>query len=144
MYVKQLSVFIENTEGRLAQVTKVLADNNINIISFSLADTSDFGLLRMIVSDPEKGVSILKQNGFSAKLADVLAIRISNGVGAMQKLLSLLGEASLNVEYMYILSTSSDSASVIIKATPLERAYQTLVAGKYELYQPEDAYRLQT
>ena len=74
MFIKQLSVFIENREGRLEKVLKTLKDNNINIISLSLADTSDYGVLRMITSNPEDGKKVLKDNGFSAMLTDVLAV----------------------------------------------------------------------
>jgi len=142
MFIKQLSVFIENSQGNLARVTDALAENNINIISLSLADTSDFGLLRMIVSEPEKSVEALKAGGFMAKLADVIAVKTDNASGAIQKLLSVISK-SVNVEYMYILSTSGDTASVIIKATPLEEAAKTLTDAGYELYSPEEAYKLQ-
>ncbi|MBQ9764798.1 MAG: amino acid-binding protein [Lachnospiraceae bacterium] len=142
MFIKQLSVFIENTQGNLSRVTDALAANNINIISLSLADTSDFGLLRMIVSEPEKSVEALKNNGFMAKLADVIAVKTANESGAIQKLLSVISK-SVNVEYMYILSTSGATASVIIKATPADDAVKTLTDAGYTLYTPEEAYSLQ-
>lgn len=141
MFIKQLSVFIENSKGNLSRVTDALAANNINIISLSLADTSDFGLLRMIVSEPEKSVEALKESGFMAKLSDVIAVKTDNASGAIQKLLSVISK-SVNVEYMYILSTSGDTASVIIKATPATEAATTLTDAGYELYSPEEAYKL--
>ncbi len=141
MFIKQLSVFIENSKGNLSRVTDALAANNINIISLSLADTSDFGLLRMIVSEPEKSVEALKESGFMAKLSDVIAVKTDNASGAIQKLLSVISK-SVNVEYMYILSTSGDTASVIIKATPATETATTLTDAGYELYSPEEAYKL--
>ena len=83
--MKQLSVFIENREGRLEDVLNLLKEENINIISLSLADTSDYGMLRLIVSDPQKGREALKENGFSATLNDVVAVTLPHKVGALQE-----------------------------------------------------------
>ena len=88
MYLNQLSVFIENRDGRLEQVLEALKEENINIISLSLADSSDYGLLRMIVSNPEKGKEVLKAKGFSAMLTSVLGVKLSHQVGQLQTLLS--------------------------------------------------------
>ena len=98
---KQLSVFIENREGRLEDVLNLLKEENINIISLSLADTSDYGMLRLIVSDPQKGREALKENGFSATLNDVVAVTLPHKVGALQEIMHVLGKESLNVEYKY-------------------------------------------
>ena len=87
MFIKQLSVFIENREGRLEKVLKTLKDNNINIISLSLADTSDYGVLRMITSNPEDGKKVLKDNGFSAMLTDVLAVKVEHKAGELQEVI---------------------------------------------------------
>src|SRR5574344_2139509 len=105
MSVKQVSVFIENREGRLEEVTAVLAQNNINIVTFSLADTSEYGMLRMIVSDPDKARQLLKENGFSAMLTEVIAVKVPNKSGMLQTILRVIAGAGCNVEYMYILST---------------------------------------
>lgn len=88
MFVNQLSVFLENREGRLEQVLEALKEENVNIISLSLADTSDYGMLRMIVSDPEAGKAALKAKGFSAMLTPVLAVKMSHQVGQLQEILS--------------------------------------------------------
>ena len=106
--MKQLSVFIENREGRLEDVLNLLKEENINIISLSLADTSDYGMLRLIVSDPQKGREALKENGFSATLNDVVAVTLPHKVGALQEILHVLCKESLNVEYNnFSLLTSS-------------------------------------
>ena len=90
MFIKQLSVFIENREGRLEQVLTTLKQNNINIVSLSLADTSDYGLLRLIVANPEQAAQALKEDGFSAMLTDVVAIKLEHHVGQLQKLLDVV------------------------------------------------------
>lgn len=126
MFVKQLSVFIENREGRLEEVLQVLKDNDINIVSLSLADTSEYGLLRLVVTDPDKGKKALRANGFSAMLTDVLAVRLSNKVGKLQELLGVIGDEQFNVEYMYALSKSKDDAAIVLKTSNLEKAAETL------------------
>ena len=133
MFVNQLSVFIENREGRLEQVLETLKENGINIISLSLADSSDYGLLRMIVSDPETGKNALKEAGFSAMLTQVLAVKLSHQVGQLQVLLSEICKAGINIEYMYALVTGSDDASIIIKTADLKKAAEVLEKTGVEL-----------
>jgi len=126
MFVNQLSVFIENREGRLEQVLETLKVNNINIISLSLADTSDYGLLRMIVSNPQLGKQALKEAGFSAMLTPVLAVKLSHKVGQLQELLSEICKAGINIEYTYALATGNDDASIVIKPADLDKAAAVL------------------
>ena len=126
MFLNQLSVFIENREGRLEEVLDILKQNDINIISLSLADTSDFGLLRMIVSDPVKGKEALKNADFTAMLTDVLAVKLSHQVGQLQVLLSEICKAGINIEYTYALATGNDDASIVIKTADLEKAAEVL------------------
>lgn len=133
MFVNQLSVFIENREGRLEQVLETLKEKNINIISLSLADTSDYGLLRMIVSEPELGKSALREAGFSAMLTPVLAVKLSHQVGQLQVLLSEICKAGINIEYTYALATGSDDASIVIKTADLEKAAAVLEKNGVEL-----------
>lgn len=138
MFVNQLSVFIENREGRLEQVLEILKENNINIISLSLADSSDYGLLRMIVSDPEEGKLALRSKGFSAMLTPVLAVKLSHKVGQLQILLSEICKAGINIEYMYALATGSDDASIVIKTADLEKAAEILGKTGVELISSAD------
>lgn len=142
MFVKQLSVFIENREGRLEQVSEVLANYNINIVSVSLADTSEYGVLRMIVSDPVQGKQVLKEEGFSAMLTDVIAVRLPHEVGMLQKLLNVLCSADINIEYMYALATGKDNASMIVKTSDAEKALQVLEESGMNVYTPEQAYAI--
>ncbi len=126
MYLNQLSVFIENREGRLDQVLETLKEDNINIVSLSLADSSDYGLLRMIVSDAEKAKSALKAKGFTAMLTPVLGVKLSHQVGQLQVLLAEICKAGINIDYMYALATGSDDASIVIKTADLDEAAEVL------------------
>ncbi len=134
MFVKQLSIFLENREGRLEEALKILKDNDINIISLSLADTSDFGLLRLIVNDPEKARQVLKENHFSSQLGDIIAIRISHTVGSLSKVLSAVTEAGINIEYMYTLSVGVEGASLALKTSDLERAIEVIGEQEVHIY----------
>lgn len=142
MFIKQLSVFIENREGRLEQVTEVLAKNKINIVSASLADTSEYGVLRMIVSDPESGKKVLKEEGFSAMLTDVIAVRLPHEVGMLQKLLNVLYSADINIEYMYALATAKENASMIVKVSDPDKAIKALEDNKMSVYDSNEAYTI--
>ena len=122
MFIKQFSVFIENREGRLGEVLTTLKDNNINIVSLSLADSSDYGMLRMITSNPEEAKSVLKEKGFSAMLTDVLAVKLEHKVGELQEVLEIICKAGINVEYMYALATKNDDATIVIKTSNAEEA----------------------
>ena len=126
MVAKQLSVFIENRQGRLGEVLNVLKNNNVNILSLSLADTTEYGLLRLIVNNPELGKEMLAKEGFSTLLSDVLVIRIAHISGSLQELIVKLSESDINVEYMYGLSTNADQAFVVLKASCVEKAKDVL------------------
>ena len=121
MFAKQLTVFIENRTGRLCEVLGVLGSNDVNILSLSLADTTEFGLLRLIVDNPEKGKEKLSENGFSSLLSDVSIIKIPHKVGSLQELLSAIDESGVNIEYMYGLSVDGDDAYVVLKTNDVEK-----------------------
>ena len=122
MVVKQLSVFLENRQGRLGEVLQVLKDSNVNILSISLADTTEYGLLRLIVEEPEKGKDALLTAGFSAMLTDVVIIKIPHTPGSLQNMLKTVVDKEINVEYMYGLTTEGNEASIVIKTSDLEKA----------------------
>ena len=119
MYAKQLTVFIENRTGRLSEVLNVLKNHNVNILSLSLADTTEFGLLRLIVDNPQVGKDKLTENGFSSLLSDVSIIKIPHKVGSLQLLLSAIDRSDVNIEYMYGLSIEGDEAYVVLKASDI-------------------------
>lgn len=142
MFIKQLSVFIENEEGRLEEVLDVLKEEQINIISLSLADTSEYGLLRLITANPEVAQAALKKKGFVARLTDVLAVRLSHQVGKLQEILSIVCKAGLNVEYMYALSNKEENSSIICKISNGDEAAELLKSKEVELYSQEDIQTL--
>lgn len=143
MSIKQLSVFLENREGRLEDVLQVLKNNEINIISLSLADTNEFGMLRLLVNKPEMAHSALKRNGFSSKLTDVLAIKLSHRVGMLQELLEVICEEHINIEYMYALSTGNDDASIVLKTSDLVSAKKALKGKGVEIVTSEEIINMQ-
>lgn len=142
MQIKQLSVFIENREGRLEGVTQVLMEHNINIASFSLADSAEYGMLRMIVSDPEEARKVLKKEGFSAKLTDVIAVKIPQKPGTLHEVLRVLFENGLSVEYMYTLATTGSDTSIIMKTSDLKGALDILIKFGYVVCASKEAYEI--
>jgi hypothetical protein len=142
MYIKQLSVFIENREGRLEEVLETLKAHHINIVSLSLADTAEYGLLRMIVSDPQAGREALKEGGFSSRLTDVLAVRLNHSVGQLQELLYAVCKAGINIEYMYALATGKDDACMVFKASDCEKAVDILKKDGIEVITSDDIAKL--
>lgn len=137
--VKQLSVFLENREGRIKDVLEILATNDINLVAISLADTSEYGLLRMIVSDPEKAQRVLKENFISAMLTDVICIRVPHAVGSLYKAMKALEDAKVNVEYMYAFANGAD-ASAVMKTKDAELAVKTLEEKGFSVYTKDEAY----
>ena len=121
MFAKQLTVFIENTSGRLSEVLDVLKKNNVKILSLSLADTTEFGLLRLIVDNAALGKEKLIENGFSSLLSDVSIIQIPHKVGSLQNLLKVIDDNKVNIEYMYGLSKEADKAYVVLKASDINK-----------------------
>ena len=121
MFAKQLTVFIENRSGRLAEVLEVLKENNVSILSLSLADTTEYGLLRLIVDNAALGREKLTENGFSSLLSDVSIIKIPHKVGSLQKLLRVIDGNGISIEYMYGLSIESDEAYVVVKASDIAK-----------------------
>lgn len=138
MYLKQLSVFVENREGRLEDVLTVLKNNEVNIVSLSLADTNEFGMLRLLVNKPEAAYNALKRNGFSSKLTDVLGVKISHKVGMLQELLEVICEEHINIEYMYALYTGQEDASMVLKTSDLETAANVLKSKGVEIVTPAE------
>ncbi len=114
MKVEQISIFLENRAGRLADVTRVLSESGVNIRALSLADTSDFGILRLIVTDHEKAKAALKEKGFTVGRTNVVAVEVDDQPGGLHKILDLLTSNSINVEYMYAFVQQSGKNAVLI------------------------------
>lgn len=132
--MKQLSIFLENRAGRLEEVLRVLAEERINIFSLSMADTSEYGMLRLLVSDPEKGRAALKSKGFSATLTDVLALQMEHKVGELHRVLRILCDAGVNIEYMYALCTETNEAAMALKVSDLEKAEKLVKDAGVEFF----------
>ena len=126
MITKQVSVFLENKSGRLNEVINILGEAEINISAFTIADTSDFGILRLIVSDPEKAIAILKQNQFSAQTTDVVLMKTTNKPGALVKLLGLLNSEGIFIEYMYAFSMNENEAVTVIRPVDVQKCVSIL------------------
>lgn len=138
MILNQISVFLENRTGRLDEVLETIKVNDINILSLSLADSSDYGLLRMIVSDSEKCRASLKEAGFSAHLTPVIAVKLSHQVGQLQSILAEINKAGMNIEYMYALATGNNDASIVIRTADVELTAQVLENIEVEFVRNED------
>jgi hypothetical protein len=133
MIAKQVSVFLENKSGRLNEVTKILGEAGVNISAFSIADTSDFGVLRMIVPDPDKAVEVLRANFFSVQTTPVVLVTSPNKPGSLATLLRILSEEGVFIEYIYAFSMSEDSAVVVIRPSEIDRCKAVLDAHRDEL-----------
>lgn len=142
MFLKQLTVFLENREGRLERVTDILSKNNINIVCLSLADTSEYGVIRMIVSEPDKAKAVLKEEGCLARITDVLAISMEQKAGSLNKLTKIFSEQGINIEYMYTLNSSREAGSMIIKCTDIEKGFDAVKKAGLTLVDPETAYSM--
>ena len=139
MFVKQLSVFVENKFGRISEIINALAENSIDISALSLADTSEFGILRLIVDKPELAVDVLKAEGVIVKLSDVLAIAIDDAPGGLAKALSVLTEANVVIEYMYAFIGKADGkAMTVIRVDDEAKAIDALNKGGVTLLTTDD------
>jgi len=143
MKVRQISVFIENRAGRLETIARLLGEAGINIRALSLADTSDFGILRLIVSKPEEAQRILKQNSFTIKLTDVIAVEVPDEPGGLARVLGLLGARGMNVEYMYaFVEKTTDRAILVFRFDDLGRAIEILKEGGVRILREAEVLRL--
>jgi len=114
MKVKQISVFLENTTGRLAEVTKVLGEGGVNLRAISIADTADFGILRLIVDTPEKTMDLLKNAGFTAKITEVIGVLVDDQPGGLMKIMDIFNEEGVNIEYLYSSLINTEGSAVVI------------------------------
>jgi len=114
MTINQISVFLENKSGRLADVTKVLADGEINLRAMTIADTADFGILRLVVNNPDKAARLLEENGFTIRITKVLGIEIDDKPGGLHKIMELFKENGLNIEYLYASLENKNQKAVVI------------------------------
>lgn len=143
MFVKQISVFMENKGGRLAKVTKILAEKGVNIRALSIADTTDFGILRLIVDNPEMAFSALKDAGLIVRTTSVLAISIDDVAGSLAAALDTIDKCGISVEYMYAyIGNLSGKAMVVLKVNEPEEATERLRSTNVNVLNAEDVYKI--
>ena len=141
MKTKQLSIFLENKSGRLTEVTDALGTAGINLSAMSIADNSDFGILRCIVSDPDKAYQVLKEQHFAVKITDVIGFVCPNTSGSLAVVLRHLSNNGVFIEYMYSFA-NGDVATVVIRPSDLDACEEILAAKKVELMAANDLYQL--
>uniref|UniRef100_C6E8A0 Amino acid-binding ACT domain protein n=1 Tax=Geobacter sp. (strain M21) TaxID=443144 RepID=C6E8A0_GEOSM len=143
MHVEQISIFIENKFGRLAEVTRILGDAGVNIRTLSLADTSDFGILRLIVNDAEKAKSVLKDRGFTVSKTEVVAVEIPDRPGGLADILQALDAGGINVEYMYaFVERCGENAVMIFRFDETQKAIEALIAKNFNVLPGERLYSM--
>lgn len=144
MIVKQLSVFVENRAGRLSAITKLLGDASVNIRAMSIADTKDFGILRLIVSDTNKALEVLKEAGCSVTLTNVLAVKIDDKPGGMAKAMETLYKDNISVEYMYaaFINTEDNTAYLIVRVDNNDKATVALYDAGYKLLSEDELSKI--
>ncbi len=143
MKVEQISVFLENKAGRLAEVTRVLGEAGVNIRALSLADTTDFGILRLIVDNYAKAREVLKAKGFTVGKTEVVAIEVPDRPGGLASVLAILAKAGINVEYMYaFVQHSGKNAVIIFRFDNLDEAISILQKEGVHIYKGEEVYKL--
>ena len=137
MIIDQLSVFTENRNGTLAEITAQLAEAEIDIEALTIAETAEFGILRCIVDSPKKALAVLKLNGFVASITPVIALKMENKHGSLAKITNELGNAEISIEYLYACGTSDeDTAFVVLRVENIEEAVSLLIEKGYEAYRP--------
>ncbi|GAW91265.1 ACT domain-containing protein [Calderihabitans maritimus] len=143
MKVKQISVFLENKSGRLAAVTRVLGEEDINIRALSIADTSDFGILRLIVNQPEKAYRALKDHGFTVSMTDVIAVEMPDQPGGLAEVMAVMEEHNLNIEYLYaFIGKVPNGALVIFRVENIDEALKILEEKGITVLSGEKVYSL--
>ena len=143
MKVKQISVFLENKSGRLAAVTQLFAEKNINIRALSIADTTDFGILRLIVDRPDEAYQALKENAFTVSTTEVIAVEMDDSPGGLAGILQTMEEEKINLEYLYaFIGTTSSNAMVIFRVEGIDRAIELLTSKGVKVLEGEKVYAL--
>lgn len=143
MRVQQIAVFLENKSGRLAEITSILAENGINIRALSVADTADFGILRLIVDKVDLAEQALRSAGFTVGKTNVIAVEVPDRTGGLALVLKSIKEANLNVEYMYaFVNKTGENAVLIFRFEEMDRAIETLLKDGFTILESQQIYNL--
>ena len=138
MFIKQLSIFLQNKGGSLDEVLKILSGENVNIASASLADTNDFGVLRVLVNDTDKAYKVLKEKGITSKVSDVIGVCVPNETGGFSKIVRLVLDAGLNIRYFYGLSVQNDGANIVLKTDDQDKTVDILKKAGVKLLEQSE------
>lgn len=139
MLIKQISIFLPNQEGHLAKVTKVLLDHNIDIRAIVVFDTAEYGILRAIVTEPDRAVELLKEDGFVAKTSKVIVVEPEDRTGSLHELYAVLAEHNMNIEYTYcFVMKKHEMPYFVLKINELERAAEMLTLKGFKIINKED------
>lgn len=139
--IKQFSIFVENRQGKMAELTRLLADADIDLRTLSLADTRDFGILRIIVNKPDAAEALLRENGWTFQVTPVIGVKVPDVPGGVATVLELLDAANINVEYMYaFVNRKPGEADTIFRVDDAEAALAALRDGQIEVLTAEEAY----
>ena len=143
MRVRQVSIFLENKSGRLYEVCKCLAEAGVNIRALSIAETADYGVLRLIVNDPDAALRAVSGGGFTVSETEVIAVEVPDEPGGLAGVLAPLHEANVNIEYIYsFVEKSGSSAIVVFRVEQLDEAIRALQGGGFTVMREEDVYRI--
>ena len=141
MIIKQLSVFLEDRSGRLTDLTQILSEHEINITALSVAETADYGIVRMVVGKPDIAQEFLRKAGFSVRLTDVVCVNMPDRPGALHEVLKILADNNVNVDYMYAFS-NKDVALAVIRAANIDNVIEVLEQNQMQLLRQSDIYQL--
>ncbi|WP_436415622.1 ACT domain-containing protein [Petrimonas sp.] len=141
MIIKQLSVFLEDRSGRLTDLTQILSEHEINITALSVAETADYGIVRMVVGKPDIAQEFLRKAGFSVRLTDVVCVNMPDRPGALHEVLKILANNNVNVDYMYAFS-NKDVALAVIRAANIDNVIEVLEQNQMQLLRQSDIYQL--
>jgi len=142
MKIKQISVFLENQSGRLNEVAQIMGQSGINLSAFTMAENADFGILRVIVSDPDKAMAVLKENKFAVSTTDVICLSCPDVAGGLAKALEIMSANGVAIDYMYAFSSGNGEARIIVRPTDIDGAIATLQNHKLELIAADVLYNL--
>ena len=139
--IRQLSVFLENKAGRLNEMLEILSSKSINITALTIADTSEYGIIRLLVSDPEDACALLKTNDFSVSLTDVISLSVSHEAGSLSKLLKKFSDEQLSIEYMYAFSLG-EKALIVMRTDNLSKAFEIIEHNNFVIISEEEVRNL--
>lgn len=143
MKARQVSVFLENKSGRLYEACRCLAEAEVNILALAIAETADYGVLRLIVNDPDKAIKVMTENAFTVSETEVIAVEVPDRPGGLAAVLAPLYDANVNIEYLYcFVEKSGESAIVVFRVEQIEQAIRALQGSGFVVMHEEDVYRI--